>query len=178
MIDAMAQLDDRFRLDFMLIPGSSGYLPELKRRASSDSRITFSSPVMPTEIVERLKGYDVGLFSLPPYSFNARHALPNKFFDFIQARLCVAVGPSPEMQNLVEQHGCGVVARDFTAQALADTLRALDRRKVEACRQASDAAAAELCYERSADVLLAMARRLLGLDEEHQVHREALALRG
>ena len=175
MIDAMAQLDDRFRLDFMLIPNSSGYLPELKERASSNPRITFSSPVDPTEIVERLKGYDVGLYSLPPYSFNARYALPNKFFDFIQARLCVAIGPSPEMKTLVEQHGCGVVAKDFTAQALAETLRALDRRKVEACRRASDAAAADLCYERGADVLLAMARRLLGLDEEDRVHREAPA---
>ena len=65
MIDAMARLDDRFRLDFILIPNSSGYLPELKRRASSDPRITFSSPVKPTEIVERLKDYDVGVFSLP-----------------------------------------------------------------------------------------------------------------
>ena len=170
MIDAMTQLDDRFRLDFMLIPGSSGYLAELKERALRDPRITFSSPVKPTEIVERLKGYDVGLYSLPPYSFNARYALPNKFFDFIQARLCVAVGPSPEMKKLVEQHGCGVVAKDFTAQALAEMLRVLDRRKVEACRRASDAVAAELCYERSADVLLAMARRLLGRDEEDRAH--------
>ena len=169
MIDAMAQLDDRFRLDFMLIPGSSGYLDEIKKQASRDPRITFSSPVKPAEIVERLKGYDAGLYSLPPYSFNARYALPNKFFDFIQARLCVAVGPSPEMEKLVEQHGCGVVAKDFTAQALAETLRALDRQKVEACRRASDAAAAELCYERSADVLLAMTRRLLGRDGDDRV---------
>ena len=177
MIDAIAQLDDRFRLDLILIPGSSGYLAELEKRASSDPRITFSSPVKPTEIVERLKDYDVGLYSLPPYSFNARHALPNKFFDFIQARLCVAIGPSPEMQNLVEQHGCGVVAKDFTAQALAETLRVLDRRKVEAYRRASDAAAAELCYERSAEVLLGTARRLLGLDEDDRAHRESQAHR-
>ena len=70
------------------------------------------------------------------------------------------------MRKLVEQHGCGVVAKDFTAQALAETLHCLDRRKVEAFRRASGTAAAELCYERSADVLLAMARGLLGLDEE------------
>ena len=175
MIDAMAGLDDRFRLDFMLISNSSGYLPELKKRASSDPRIRFLSPVEPTKIVERLSGYDVGLHSLPPYSFNARYALPNKFFDFIQARLCVAIGPSPEMMRIVEQHGCGVVAKDFTAQALADTLRTLDRQKVEACRRASDVAAAELCYERSAEVLLDTARRLLGLDEEEGARREATA---
>ena len=178
MIDAMTHLDDRFRLDFMLIPNSSGYLRELKSRASSDSRIMFRSTVEPTKIVERLVGYDVGLHSLPPYSFNSRYALPNKFFDFIQARLCLAVGPSPEMKKIVEQHGCGVVAKDFTAQALAETLRGLDRQRVEAFRRASDAAAVEFCDERSAEVLLRTARRLLGLDGHERAQREVAAARG
>ena len=178
MIDAMAHLGDRFRLDFMLIPNSSGYLRELKNRASSDSRITFRSPVEPTKIVERLLDYDVGLHSLPPYSFNARYALPNKFFDFIQARLCLAVGPSPEMKRIVEQHECGVVAKDFTAQALAETLRALDREKVEAFRRGSDAAAVEFCDERSAEVLLNTACRLLDLDGHERAQREVAVTRG
>ena len=125
-----------------------------------------------------LSDYDVGLYSLPPYSFNARYALPNKFFDFIQARLCVAIGPSPEMKRIVEQYVCGVVAKDFTAETLAETLRALDRQKVEFCRQAADVAAAALCYERSAEVLLDTARKLLGLDEEERADREAPASGG
>ena len=175
MIDAMAFLDERFRLDLMLISGDPKYLASLKRRASSDPRIAFPSPVKPDEIVETLSEYDVGLYSLPPNSFNARHALPNKLFDFIQARLCVAIGPLPEMKRLVEQHDCGVVAQDFTAEALAETLRALDRPEVEACRRAADAAAAELCYEKSAEVLLGIVRDLLGLGaDEGQKVRAAL----
>ena len=41
MIDAMAKLDSRFRLDFMLIRNSPRYLKSLQKRASSDSRIRF-----------------------------------------------------------------------------------------------------------------------------------------
>ena len=175
MIDAMAKLDSRFRLDFMLIRNSPRYLKSLQKRASSDSRIRFIPPVEPEKIVQVLSDYDVGLYSLPPYSFNARYALPNKFFDFIQARLCVAIGPSPEMKRIVEQYVCGVVTKDFTAETLAETLRALDRQKVELCRQAADVAAAALCYERSAEVLLDTARKLLGLDEEERADREAPA---
>lgn len=178
MIDAMALLDERYRLDFILIPSDPKYLASLKRRASPDSRIAFPSPVKPDEIVETLSEYDVGLYSLPPNSFNARHALPNKLFDFIQARLCVAIGPSPEMKGLVEQHGCGVVAQDFTAKALAETLRTLDRQKVEAARRAADAAAAELCYEKSAEVLLDIVRDLLGLGADARPNRSAVAARG
>ena len=178
MIDAMAHLDERFRLDFMLVPNDPSYIETLKKHASSDSRIVFVPPVKPMEIVERLSAYDVGLCLIPPDNFNARHALPNKFFDFIQARLCVAIGPSPEMTRLVEQHSCGVVAKDFTVQALAETLDTLDRQKVETCRQAADIAAAELCYERSAEVLLDTARGLLGLDVDKQADRERPASRG
>ena len=96
---------------------------------------------------------------------------PNKFFDFVQARLCLAIGPSPEMKRIVDQYRCGVVAKDFTPEALAESLRALDRQKVEAYRRAADAAAVDLCYERSAEVLLATVRRLLGLDVDVSVRR-------
>ena len=164
LIEAMAQLDGRFRLDFMLVLGDSGYLAKLKKLASNDRRIRFVPPVAPGEIVERISTYDVGLCTYTPHSFNALYALPNKFFDSLQARLCIAIGPLPEMKKLVEQYGCGVVAVDFTAEGLAETLRRLDRQQVEACRRAADIAASELCYERSAEVLQDTVRRLLGIE--------------
>ena len=89
-----------------------------------------------------------------------------------RARLCLAIGPSPEMKRIVDQYRCGVVAKDFTPEALAESLRALDRQKVEAYRRAADAAAVDLCYERSAEVLLATVRRLLGLDVDERANRE------
>ena len=122
--------------------------------------------------------YDIGLYSLAPNSFNARYALPNKLFDLIQARLCVAIGPSPEMKRIVEQYDCGVVAQDFTAETLAETLRALDRPRVEACRRAADAAAAELCCEKSAKVLLGIVRDLLDRDADDESNRDAALARG
>ena len=172
MIEAMDQLNDRFRLDFMLVPNVPKYVAALKRRASSDPRIAFVPPVDPDEIVERLSSYDVGLCTHALDGFNGRYALPNKFFDFVQARLCTVVGPSIEIKGLIEQYECGVVTKDFTAQALAETLRTLDRKKVEACRQAADIAAVDLSYERSAGVLLDTARKLLGLEGEKRAEGE------
>ena len=162
MIEAMAQLDERFRLDFMLVLGDSGYLARLKKLASNDQRIAFVPPVAPDDIVERISAYDVGLCTYSPHSFSARYALPNKFFDSVQARLCIAIGPLPEMQRLVEQYDCGVVAADFTPMALARTLNNLDRQRVEACRRAAEIAAFDLCYERSAEVLQDTVLGLLG----------------
>ena len=175
LIEAMAQLDERFRLDFMLVLGDSRYLAKLERFASGDSRIGFVPPVSPDEIVGRVSAYDVGLCTYAPHSFNALYALPNKFFDSLQARLCIAIGPLPEMQRLVEQYDCGVIADDFTPSALAEALRSLDRNQVEAFRRAADVAASELCFERSAEVLLDIVRRLLGDRENAQPGGNATA---
>ena len=55
------------------------------------------------ELPRMANDYDVGLYLLPPTNFNQRYALPNKFFEFIQGRLAIAIGPSPEMAKLVER---------------------------------------------------------------------------
>ena len=117
MILAMRHLDERFELDFLLVPGSMAYIARLEarwrsqiqgfascRRCRCASWCRFSS------------AYDIGVFLVPPTTFNLRHTLPNKFFEFIQARLAVAVGPSPEMARIVEQNGCGVVASRLHAR--------------------------------------------------------------
>ena len=54
MIDAMALLDERYRLDFILVPDNSAYVEALRKRASSNPRVAFHPPVEPDSIAERL----------------------------------------------------------------------------------------------------------------------------
>jgi glycosyltransferase involved in cell wall biosynthesis len=147
-------LDDRFTVDFVLAGGSSRFRDGLVAQASDNLRVSFLPPVPMRELVQMANGYDVGLYLLPPTNLNQRFALPNKFFEFIQARLAVAIGPSPEMAGLVRRYGCGVVAADFTPEALAAELNSLDASRIAELKQASDVAAAELSAERNADVIL------------------------
>lgn len=149
-------LDDRFTLDFVLVDASRGYRRALQRHAAHNPRISFPPPVPMREIVQMANGYDVGLFLLPPNNLNRRSALPNKFFECIQGRLAIAIGPSPEMARLVRQYRCGVVAADFTPEALAAELNRLDAAQIAAFKRASHAAAAELTAERDAASLLSL----------------------
>jgi hypothetical protein len=114
------------------------------------------------ELPQHLNRYDIGVFLLPPTNFNYRYALPNKLFEFIQARLAVAIGPSPEMARLVRQYCCGVIADDFTPEALAASLNRLTGADIDRLKQASHAAAKELCFEKNAPILLKMVERVLG----------------
>jgi|WetSurMetagenome_2_1015567.scaffolds.fasta_scaffold62504_2 glycosyltransferase involved in cell wall biosynthesis len=162
MIAAMQHLDERFELDFLLVPGSKDYISHLEEMARPDPRIHFLPPVPMRELVRFSSTYDIGVFLVPPTTFNLRHTLPNKFFEFIQARLAVAVGPSPEMARIVEQNGCGVVAVDFTSEALAAALTGLDHAQIDLMKQNSDRIARQMSAESNREILLEVVASVLG----------------
>jgi len=149
MIDVVRSLDDSYTLDLYLVPGGDGgkYLDSLKERASDCDRIVFRAPVAPAAIPLTLNEYDVGVFWIPPTHTNARFALPNKFFDYVQARLAIAVGPSVEMASLVEHHGLGAVSAGFEVEQCRASLLSLDRDAIIQSKRAADEASRELSFE-------------------------------
>jgi hypothetical protein len=94
------------------------------------------------EIVPFITRYDAGIFLIPPINFNYAHTLPNKLFDFIQARLAVVIGPTPEMVRVVNRYDIGIVSDAFTAESLAGALSTLTPEKVAHYKSQSAKAAA------------------------------------
>lgn len=161
MIRMMAFLDDRFSLTLMLVPNDRAYYDSLVRLAEGHSRVVFREPVPLAEIVPLINGYDVGVYILEPNSFNNKHALPNKFFEFIQARLAVAIGPSPEMARIVRKCDCGIVADDFAPQTLAARLNALTAERLDYHKNQAGRAAFELSAEGNRAKVLTLVSCLL-----------------
>lgn len=169
MIDVMKYLDERFSLDFMLVENDVTYMRELRQHAASDERIRFISAVPMTEICRTLNAYDIGIYLLPPVNFNHEHALPNKFFEFIQARLAVAIGPSPEMSRIVEQFSFGVVAPSFDPISLATALSNISMEELRGYKLAANAAAAQVSFEAGGQVLLDAIQALLPKEQMRKV---------
>lgn len=153
MIEIVTALDNRFTLDFYLT-GSPDYIQELKRIASPCNRIRFCHPVPFDEIIQMLSAYDIGMFYVEPTTFNLLNCLPNKLFEFIQARLMVAIGPSPDMASIVKRFDCGVVADSFNLESMVSLLFKLDGSLIDSAKFKSDVAAKTLCYEVEAAKLM------------------------
>lgn len=147
ILEAMDLVSGPMTLDLYLMSNDPGYLEELRARYAASDRVRVHPPVAPHELPATLNAHDVGVYVLPPVSFNHLWALPNKVFDFVQGRLALVVGPSPEMAALVRRHGLGVVTDDFSPQALARALDALDPESVRGWKVASHRAARELSAE-------------------------------
>lgn len=144
LIDATRELPHA-TLDLYLVTGGDPkYLDTLKTHAEGDERIRFRDPVAPADLPATLNQYDVGVFSLPPDNFNMEFCLPNKLFDFLQARLAMAVSPSPEMAAFVRDNHLGVVSTDYTKDSFVAALKTLTSENVEQFKASADAHAQSL----------------------------------
>lgn len=130
-LELLGRLDDRFSLDLYLMPRDPPYLARIKKKAASCQRVRVHDPVPMQDLVPTCNRYDVGIFLQEPLNFNLEHSLPNKFFEFVQARLLVAVTPLPEMERYVRELDLGVVSEGFTVESMAKELMGLDGKRVE-----------------------------------------------
>jgi hypothetical protein len=147
MIEVARLLGDRYQLDLMLTLTEGAYYESIKKLVSEIPNVKLIPPVKFDQIVPFTNQYDIGLFLLPPTNYNYSVALPNKLFEFIQARLCVAIGPSPEMMKYVNTYDLGVVSKDFTAESMATAIGSLDVSTIQTFKQNSDRSAKKLSAE-------------------------------
>lgn len=147
LVEAVEASSADVTLDLYLTRNDPGYVSELTHRAASSQRVTVHDPVPYRSLMGILNRYDVGLHVLPPVSFNNTWALPNKFFDYVQARLGIIIGPSPEMARILRERGLGEVTSDFSTPALTAALDGLTPARVRAWKEASASAAHELSAE-------------------------------
>lgn len=161
LIEAMRSAPPGVELDMIVMPNEPDYVAELKQAAADVPAVRFRDPVPYAELVQTLSGYDVSLVFLPPTNFNMENALPNKFFEAVQARLGVVVGPSPSMVEIVKEYGFGTVTPDFSPSALAATIQSLDREQIMEWKRAADRAAGPLAAESQVKIWEAAIRDLL-----------------
>ena len=144
MVEMMDFVDKRFTLDLMLMKSNPKYWNKIKDMVKGRNNVRVIPPVAVQEIIPFINSYDIGIFLCPPTNFNLKYALPNKLFEFIQARLAIAIGPSIEMQKIVTEYDCGIVSKSFEPRSLAEEINQLTPEKLTYYKEQSHKAAQEL----------------------------------
>lgn len=135
-------------LDLFLTGQGTPYHDELLTLADElGPRVRVLPPVPQQELTETLRDYDIGIPILPLEPTNLALALPNKLFDYVQARLGVVTGPNESMARIVEEYGIGAVTEDYALQALVDLIGELTAEQVSGWKRAAEAAAWDLSAE-------------------------------
>jgi len=148
MMRAVDAASNGATLDLYLMGEGTEYYRALKQLESQLSdRVRIMPPVAHEKLLGVLNQYDVGLPFLPPTTTNIRNCLPNKFFDYVQARLAIVTGPTPPMASILEAHDLGRVSNDFTEESLVEAIEALDLDAITKYKQNAENAARHLSAE-------------------------------
>lgn len=161
LIEAVDRLGERFTLDLYLLEVPGGHLEAIRKRADATPRVTVHPPVPPETLPKVLNQYDLGVFLYPLKTLSHLYHLPNKFFDFVQARLGLVFSPAPEIDAHIGKYGLGLITGDTTADALVDALRDLTADDVNRFKAAADQAAHALSSEPDRATQQALVARLL-----------------
>mgnify|MGYP001171564344 CR=1 FL=1 len=161
LMTLMDLLGPGFELHLYMV-GDSAVLDRLRHMAAARTNVFMHDPVPPTDVPAIINGYDIGVHRLPPGPPNHEFALPNKLFDFVQARLAIAVSPNRAMATLVREHGLGVVAASHDVASLADVMRPLSREEILRFKQRAHEKAHELSATANMSRLVGIAQQLLG----------------
>lgn len=152
LIQGVKQSSTDIVLDLYLTALNDVSRQSLEALVNNDPRIVIRDPVAYQDLIGTLNQYDVGVFVLPPKQFSFKHALPNKLFDFIQARLGIVIGPSIEMVPYVRNYNLGAVAEDFEVEAFVTELNQLTPAIVNTWKQASHKIASQLSSDQQVKI--------------------------
>ncbi|HKJ49274.1 MAG TPA: glycosyltransferase, partial [Christiangramia sp.] len=88
-------------------------------------RVFFPGKIPPENLYRLTAQCDIGLSLEEDLGMNYRFSLPNKIFDYIQARIPVLCSDLPEMGSLVNEFGIGQVCKSREPERLAEQILAM-----------------------------------------------------
>ena len=145
----------------MLTKGDQIYYEQLKDHLKALPRVKFIEPVSMDQVPHYLNQFDIGYYILPPVNFNTASALPNKLFEYVQARLCLAFGPSPEMKRIIRKYGIGIVSESFEIETMARALNELTLEQINQFKQQTHAVAKSLSAEENQRIIVQSIQSIL-----------------
>lgn len=142
--------------DFELIICGKGDLEKKLRTLVADNKIAnvqFKGHQSFAALAKITSQSHIGLSWEENIGKNYYYALPNKLFDYIQARIPVLVSNLPTMRQIVDQYGVGEVLLNKEAEEIASQIRTIYANR-HTFAEALNRAANELCWENEEHVLL------------------------
>lgn len=162
LLEIASHLREGIEMNLMVLSNHPHFLQEFKHRAQKIPNLTLHPPVRLEEIIPFTSQFDVGLITLKPNGFNNTYALPNKFFEYIQARLALLTTPLPSLKPLIEQYSLGKCSKDFSTRSIIESINSLSLEEIQTYKQNASIASQKLNLSSNQVKILEIIQKLLG----------------
>lgn len=163
LVNILNGLDERFELHLVLVHNhnTKKYYEELRRLNENNKRIFFHNPVPFETIPLFLNQFDIGIYFWDKANFNTHTTIPNKFYEFLQARLMIAISPSAELEIITKEHALGFCTKTYNNYELVNLLNACSADDIAAYKANAGKCAKKLSSENNKAMILKTVNDLL-----------------
>lgn len=150
IIDALSRVDDVYLI--VLGNGKADYIEELRSKCVEkhiEQRVLFHSAVDYATLPSYVGAIDVGVVTITAPSKSYYYALPNKFFEYIQAGVPMICSDFPEMSKIVNEYDNAALVDPYSVDEIARSIVTMkdDKEVYEKFKKNTIAAKEELCWE-------------------------------
>lgn len=162
LLEIAKDLKENITLNLIALSNHPSFLQDFYSQAQKIPSIRLHQARELSDIIPFTNSFDLGIITLKPNGFNNTHALPNKFFEYIQARLGVISTPLPSLAPFIEKYGIGKVAKDFQTSSLIELINSLSKEEVEGFKSNANLASPILSTQENQKKILDLIAKLLG----------------
>lgn len=133
IIDAFKQIENKKTKTQEYVIIFMGYGPmqeDIKKLSEKHNTIFYFPPQKQEVLIKYTNSADWGLIFNENLSKNHYYSLPNKLFESIMADLPVIVSPLLELSNIINGNKIGIVAKDFSSEALIKAIQKTNNEQI------------------------------------------------
>ncbi len=153
MIEAMPFINNAL---FVII-GNGDIKKEIKQQIHHlqlQKKVHLISKITPKKLRKLTPLANLGISLEEDLGLNYKYALPNKLFDYVQAKIPILVSNLPEMKKVIEKYNIGEIVNNRNSKTLATQIKAILQKEKKSYTANLEIAANELNWEKESKKLI------------------------